>query len=247
MSDRIDEIDRRIIYRLMGDARNVSAPMIAEEMNVSAGTIRNRIAQLEERGVIQGYHASVDFERTGAPLTNLFICRAPVPEREAIAEKALQIPGVVNIRQLMTGGANLHVVAVGRDMADVTRIARALAALGVDIEDEQLVQKERTRPYEPFGPEEDARRSALADMMQLAGGAEVVEVSVSDDAPLAGLTLTEAADEGHIGDDVLVVAIERDGAVITPKGDVTVEPGDLVTVFSRSGASQAVLETFTGE
>ncbi|WP_239640386.1 AsnC family transcriptional regulator [Halogeometricum pallidum] len=47
MVDRLDEVDKRILYYLARDARNVSAPMVAEEASVSAGTIRNRINQLE--------------------------------------------------------------------------------------------------------------------------------------------------------------------------------------------------------
>jgi len=61
MTHRLDEIDRRILHELMTDARNTSAPMIAEDLNVSAGTIRNRIERLEEEDVIRGYTAIVDF------------------------------------------------------------------------------------------------------------------------------------------------------------------------------------------
>ena len=65
MAHRLDEIDRRIIHALMDDARNTSAPMIAEGLNVSAGTVRNRIDRLEAEDVIQGYTATVNFERAG--------------------------------------------------------------------------------------------------------------------------------------------------------------------------------------
>lgn len=121
MSKRPDDIDRRIIYRLMADARNTSVPAIAKEVNVSARTIRNRIQQLEERGILTGYHASVDFDRTGARLTDLFICTAPVPERERLVRTVLGVPGVVNARELMSGRENLHVTAIGTDTNDRVR------------------------------------------------------------------------------------------------------------------------------
>ena len=54
MANRLDEIDRRVLYHLAADARDTSAPAIAEEVNVSAGTIRNRIRQLEADGTIKG-------------------------------------------------------------------------------------------------------------------------------------------------------------------------------------------------
>lgn len=54
MANRLDEIDKRVLYHLAADARDTSAPAIAEEVNVSAGTIRNRIRQLEADGTIKG-------------------------------------------------------------------------------------------------------------------------------------------------------------------------------------------------
>lgn len=63
MSVRFDEIDKRILYHLARDARGISAPDIADEVNVSAGSIRNRINRLEEEGVLEGYHARIDYER----------------------------------------------------------------------------------------------------------------------------------------------------------------------------------------
>jgi len=83
MDTRLDEIDRRIIHALMDDARTISAPTIAEELNVSPGTIRNRIAQLEENGVITGYHASIDFERAEG-ISRICLCvtlRSPSANR----------------------------------------------------------------------------------------------------------------------------------------------------------------------
>jgi DNA-binding Lrp family transcriptional regulator len=126
MEHRLDEVDRRILYRLMEDARDTSAPDIAEEVNVSAGTIRNRIHRLEDLGIIRGYHAGVDFELAAGKLTNLFVCSAPVSDREKFAKQVLEIPGVVDVRELMAGQRNLHVTAVGDDMNDITRISRAV-------------------------------------------------------------------------------------------------------------------------
>jgi len=246
MDHRLDEIDRRIIHTLMGDARNVSAPAIAEKVNVSPGTIRNRIAQLEDRGIITGYHASVDFEQADGRLTNLFMCNAPVSERESIARRARIIPGVINIRELMTGRRNLHVLAVGEDTEDLRRIARALSDLGVDIEDEVMVQKETTGTYAPFGPDEGTQDAILTDFISLSGDAEVAEVTVDDDADIAGTTLRDAVRNGVLDDDTLVVAIERDDAVLTPHGDTRIEPDDIVTLFSRGGVTDRTVEAFCG-
>lgn len=246
MDYRLDEIDKRILFHLAADARNVSAPTIAEEVNVSPGTIRNRIKQLEEHGIIQGYTASIDYEQVGR-LTDLFVCTSPVPDRATIAQQVLDISGVVNVRELMTGRGNLHVKAVGTDTGDLTRIARALSNLGLEIENEDLVHREHDRPYAPYGPEGDRSRQSIMDVTSLTGGAEVVELTVHEDAPVAGRTLEEANQEGLIGPDVLVIAIERDESVITPKGGTEVLPDDVVSLFTRGGIKQATVQAFGGD
>lgn len=247
MEHRLDEVDRRILFRLMEDARDTSAPDIAEEVNVSAGTIRNRIHRLEDLGIIRGYHAGVDFELAAGKLTNLFVCSAPVSDREKLAKQVLEIPGVVDVRELMAGQRNLHVTAVGDDMNDITRISRAIEALGIEIEDEDLVQRHYERPYHYFGPDDGAHTSSLTDFISLTGGAEVLELTVSEGAPIAGLTLEEANADGLVGDDVLVVAIERDGKIITPRGETTIESDDLLTVFSQRGRADELVGSFTDE
>lgn len=245
MTYRLDHVDRRILYHLLRDARNTTAPTIADEVNVSAATVRNRIQQLEEQGIITGYHANVDFEQVGGRLTNLFVCTAEVPDREKVAQQVLSIPGVIDVRALMAGKGNLHVTAVGEDMDDLSRIARALSNLGLDIEEENLLQRRFVSPYEPFGPEDTRRSRTMTDFMSLAGGAELVEFTVSEDAPIAGRTIEEASEAGLIGEDILIVAIERDDTVITPKGDTRIRPDDIVTVFARRGSTEDVLQVLT--
>lgn len=85
MGFRLDDIDRRVIHALMEDARNTSAPDVAESVNVSPGTIRNRINRLEDAGIITGYRAEIDFERADGRLTNLYMGTAPLEERDTIA------------------------------------------------------------------------------------------------------------------------------------------------------------------
>ena len=241
---RLDEIDRRIVYALMADARNTSAPAIAEEVSVSGATIRNRIAQLEEHGIIEGYHATVDFEGADGSLMNLFLCHAPFGDVEGAARQIGTIPGVINVRELMGGQINLHVLAVGTDTSDLRRIGRELENVDVEIEDEVLLQNEHHFPYTPYGPADQRRLEPLADYISLTGGAEVVEVTVHDDAPIAGRTLEDAATEDILDDGTLVIAIERDDVMLTPHGDTEIRPHDIVTVFSPDGAGESALEGF---
>ncbi len=91
------------------------------------------------------------------------------------------------------------------------------------------------------------QRPSVKDFMRLAGGAEVFEITVTDHAPIAETTLSEADSNGLLGKEMLVVAIERGEEVITPRGETEIHTGDLVTVFSRKGITPDIMRVFTGE
>lgn len=247
MDYRLDEIDRRIVYELMRDARNTSAPTIAEAVTVSPGTIRNRIDQLEEHGIIRTYTTAVDFERAGDRLTNLYICTVPISERKALAREAGSVPGVVNVRELMTGRRNLHVLAVGEHTEDLRQVARTLSGLGIEIEDETLLEAETHNPYDPFGPDVEVPASEPTDVISLAGEAAVVDVTVQADAPVVDHTLEEAVREELLDEDSLVIAIERGDSVVTPHGTTAIRRDDIVTVLCPDGDTDPVLDAFVAD
>ncbi|ACV11392.1 TrkA-N domain protein [Halorhabdus utahensis DSM 12940] len=89
-------------------------------------------------------------------------------------------------------------------------------------------------------------RPAIVDYMRIGENAEVFEITVTENAPVAGKTLQETADEDLLSDDVLVVAIERERASepITPRGNTTIHAGDLLTVYSAVGAEPAITDIF---
>lgn len=59
-----DAIDRKIIELLLVDAR-MSVTEIAERVNLSATPCARRIKQLEQSGIITGYHAATDPQKLG--------------------------------------------------------------------------------------------------------------------------------------------------------------------------------------
>ena len=91
------------------------------------------------------------------------------------------------------------------------------------------------------------KRPSIVDYMRIGDEAEVFEIRLEGNAPAAGRTLAEAAEEALFPGDVLVVAIARDGdadRLITPRGETRLEPGDLLTVYSARGATPAVTDAF---
>jgi len=242
----LDDVDRSILYYLSEDARNNTATAIAEHVRVSAQTVRNRIENLEGNGVIQGYHAKIDFERAEGMLKNIFMCTTSAKDRERLARQALRIPGVINVREVMTGHTDLRITAVGEDTDEITQIARAITELGIEIEEEDIIRREHVSPYRRYGPHADDAGPEITDFLTLAGDAELFELQVSEDATIAGESLQAANAAGLLSGDTLVVAVERDGAVITPRGGTTIEAGDVVTVLSRQPAEDDLDRAFTG-
>lgn len=245
MSIRLDDVNKRIIHALMNDARDTSAPMIAEEVGVSPATIRNRIDQLEDAGVIKGYHANIDFEAADEMITTLYVATVPIEDRARLAQQVRKITSVINVREFMAGKRNLHVLTVGSDIEAINDVARELTELGIEIDDEKFVRTEQFQAYHPFGPDETHQQ--FSDYISLAGGNEVIELTVDDNASVAGKTLRRAGEEGLLEGDLLVVSIERDDEILTPTGESKIRAGDILTVLSRDGFTDTVLAPFESD
>ena len=69
-------MDRQIVLRLTADGR-MSFTDLAKETGLSVSAVHSRVKRLEERGVIQGYHAAVDPDAVGLPIT-AFISLTPI-------------------------------------------------------------------------------------------------------------------------------------------------------------------------
>src|ERR1700694_4108310 len=64
----LDEIDRKILRILLLKGK-ASHAEIAEQVNIKAPSVFERIKKLHERGVITGYTANVDADKLGKNLT----------------------------------------------------------------------------------------------------------------------------------------------------------------------------------
>ncbi|WP_323675882.1 winged helix-turn-helix transcriptional regulator [Halorubellus sp. PRR65] len=158
--EEIDDVDKAILYALQEDARNMSSGDIAERTGTSDSTVRKRIQRLESDGIIKGYSASIDYQRSGYPLRMLLYCTAAIPERGDIVPDILDIDGVVSVQELVTGEQNLLVTVVGETDSDITPVAQELLDMGLTVADEVLVRSHETTPFGTFDggtrPEDDA-------------------------------------------------------------------------------------------
>jgi DNA-binding Lrp family transcriptional regulator len=113
-SGRPDDIDRQILALLSNDARR-SARSIAREIGMSPGAVSERVARLEEGGVIRGYHADIDPAALGYKLQVLIGLQTDQgPQVSTIVDELLALPEIAAVNTV-TGTWDLVVVAHVRD------------------------------------------------------------------------------------------------------------------------------------
>ena len=151
----LDEIDRAILDELQRDARHRTNATISEAVGVSASTVGKRIRRLEAEGVVSGYRPLVDYERAGFPLQVLFVCTVGIAQRHEAVARILALDGVVDVREMMSGAGNLHVIGVGATKDDITAIAREIDEIGITVVDELLVRDEYSGPFSGFEPDDE--------------------------------------------------------------------------------------------
>lgn len=137
----LDDVDRQLLNLLQENSRYTGI-QLAEQTGVSDNTVHNRMQRLEDAGVITGYTTTVDHERVGFELYFHFSCTARISDRVDVADEAMEVPGVLEVTELMTGQENLSIKAVGKVDEDITEIAEQLDDLKLEINDENLIRAE---------------------------------------------------------------------------------------------------------
>jgi DNA-binding Lrp family transcriptional regulator len=147
---QLDDVDRGVLFALQRDARNVTAQEMADEVGVSPSTVRNRIANLENVGVIEGYQPVIDYEKAGFQLRVLFVATVSPDERHRRAKEALQIPGVIDVREMLTSKRNLYVEAIATSTRDLAAITGELSDRNLDILSSEIVTAHYSQPFGEF-------------------------------------------------------------------------------------------------
>ena len=89
-----DELDKRIIELLCRSSQG-SYRQIAKQLNVHPTTLIQRVKNLESKGVIQGYRASVDYMRLGFEYMGMVSVYAE--NVVSVQDEIAKIPQVISI------------------------------------------------------------------------------------------------------------------------------------------------------
>src|SRR5262245_11120771 len=90
----LDELGIRLLTALTEDPRQ-RVTELARRLGVSAPTVRERLARLEESGVIRGYRLDVDPAAVGLPVAAWVRLRPGPGQLPRIADLAARTPQVV--------------------------------------------------------------------------------------------------------------------------------------------------------
>ncbi|SEW23499.1 potassium channel family protein [Natrinema salifodinae] len=85
----------------------------------------------------------------------------------------------------------------------------------------------------------------VGDFVDLDDETELVELTVTETAPMSGQLLETATESGTLPEGSLVVALERDGEIRAPRGETTIRTGDTVTVFTDDARLADAVAAFT--
>ncbi|WP_309103475.1 Lrp/AsnC family transcriptional regulator [Microbacterium sp.] len=103
---RLDAVDAQIVSLLTADGRMTNAEL-AGRLGVAPSTAHARLRSLCDRGVITGFHASVDERALGAGLQAVIgVSLRPSARRESIVEFADRVRGLPQVIQVFFLGGD---------------------------------------------------------------------------------------------------------------------------------------------
>ena len=110
------------VLKLLARNARYTHEEIAVMLNITEEKVEKIIKELEEDGLIKGYKAIVDWEKTDGAYVSAIIEINVVPKAglgfEEVAEKIMKYPQVESV-YLMSGVYDLNVVVKGKTLKDI--------------------------------------------------------------------------------------------------------------------------------
>jgi Lrp/AsnC family leucine-responsive transcriptional regulator len=123
-----DPIDLQILSLLRHDA-SLSSGQIAEQLYISARTVRSRIERLRNAGIIKRFTITIDREKCGYPAAADIVIQAESNRMQQIAEQIALFPEAHYVA-VTTGSQDISIQVYGRSTDDIHRfVVEQLAPL----------------------------------------------------------------------------------------------------------------------
>lgn len=144
----VEDLDRQIIQLLAGDGR-MSFTDLARRTGLSVSAVHQRVRRLEERGVIRGFTAVLDYEQVGLPLTAFISVRPIDPAApDDTADRLAGLPEIEACHSVAGEESYILKVRVASPVALETLLARIRSAANVTTRTTVVL----STPYEGRGP-----------------------------------------------------------------------------------------------
>ncbi|MDS0293224.1 transcriptional regulator [Halogeometricum luteum] len=92
----------------------------------------------------------IDYEEANLPFHVMFVITAPPSERERIVDRLMDVRGIIDVREMLTGRRNIHAEVVGESTTDIVRITDAIHEMGVEVESSEIIKRRRSQPFNHF-------------------------------------------------------------------------------------------------
>lgn len=121
------------VLELLQDEAKLTPAQLAAMLGEEEEAVVKAIARYEKAGVIRGYHALVNWERTETQRATALIELRVTPQKDTgfdeIAGRIMNFPEVESV-YLMSGGFDLAVTVTGKTMSDIAMfVAKRLAPI----------------------------------------------------------------------------------------------------------------------
>ena len=125
----MEDLDQHIVTLLAGDGR-MSFTDLGKATGLSTSAVHQRVKRLEQRGLIKGYGAQVDYDQVGLPLTAFISIRPIDPSQpDDSPERLRDIPEIESCWSVAGEESYILKVRLARpsDLEDLLARIRAAA------------------------------------------------------------------------------------------------------------------------
>ena len=122
------------LLELLQEQATLTPAQLASMLGEQEEDVVKAIKKYEKEGIIKGYHAAINWERTEVPRATALIELRVTPQKDTgfdeIAGRVMNFPEVESV-YLMSGGYDLAVTVTGKTMSDIAMfVAKRLAPIG---------------------------------------------------------------------------------------------------------------------
>ena len=121
------DLDTRLLRELQRDARR-SNRQLADTLGVAASTVGARLKDLEERGVIRGYRAVLDYGRLGLGLVAVTRIKARGEALPRIVKSLSEHPSLTHVYEI-TGEFDVMVIGRFANEREMNREIKSMLGL----------------------------------------------------------------------------------------------------------------------